>query len=475
MQDDRVLYTMGPEGQSRALDQMAALGVDTIHSLVSWRGFVADPNATKPAPGFRADDPRSYPGDRWSPLDDMVRGARARGIDVLLTPTGPAPRWADSCPSSERRRFNPGTCRPNAARYGEFVEALARRYSGSYASENGMGLLPAVKRWSFWNEPNLNAWLSPQTAKSGRRTVMKGVAMYRSIVTAGTAALRAAGHRRDQVLLGETAPIAGGSRGTAPVTFYRALFCVDSRGRRLRGTAAGDVGCSRAKRLAITGIAHHPYTRGAGDPLYKRQSANDITFGHLSRLKAVVRLGERSKLVPRGTASKIFLTEFGVSSNPPGKRFSVPLDVQAEWLNQGDYIAARDPAVRSVAQFGLEDDNSFGRDTFQTGLCFTDPPRPCFPKPAYDAYRVPLYVIDRGRNVVVYGQARPATAGQRSIEIQHRPPGDGQQFQAVETVALNANGQVLRTLPKRAGTWRLAWTPQPGTTFLSREAVPRKK
>lgn len=475
MQDDRVLYTMGPEAQALALDQMVELGVDTLHTLVTWRGFVHDRNASKPPKGFRADNPAAYPLDKWNPLDDVVRGATARGLGVLITVTGPAPRWAGSCPSSERKRFNPGTCRPSAARFGQFVKAVARRYSGTYADETGEGVLPAVRRWSFWNEPNLNAWLSPQTTRSGRRTIMKGVSMYRSLVTAGASGLRAAGHRRDQVLLGETAPIASGSRGTAPVNFYRALFCVDSRGRRLRGTAARDLGCRKPKRLPIQGVAHHPYTRGAGDPLYRKQKSGDITIAYTARLRNVIKQGERSRLVPKGTSSKIYFTEFGVSSKPPGKRMSVPLDVQAEWINQADYIAYRDKSVRSVAQFALEDDSSFRRDTFQTGLCFTDPPRPCFPKPAYHAYRVPIYVLDRKRNVLVYGQARPALADQRRIEIQHRARGDGQPWQTVQAVDLSPSGHFLRTLPKRAGTWRLLWVRQPGESYVSREAVVRKR
>jgi hypothetical protein len=283
MQDDRVLYRQGPEAQTRALDQMAALGVDTVHTLISWRGLVPGATATKAPPGFKGDDPKTYPSDRWNPIDDLLRGATARGIKVLMTPVGPAPRWADSCRSSERDRFYSGTCRPSASKFGQFVKALARRYSGTYSDETGEGKLPAVKRWSFWNEPNLNAWLSPQTTKSGKRTVLTGVALYRSLVTSGAAALKSAGHRNDQVMLGETAPIVSAGRGTAPVTFYRALFCVDSRGRKLKGNAAKDVGCSKPRRLAVNAIAHHPYTRGAGDPLYTKQSANQITIGYLDQ------------------------------------------------------------------------------------------------------------------------------------------------------------------------------------------------
>ncbi|MDQ3936886.1 MAG: hypothetical protein M3340_19905 [Actinomycetota bacterium] len=475
MQDDHVLFNEGPAAQARALDQMRDLGVDTVHTLVTWRGFVADPDATRMRKGFRGDNPAHYPADRWNALDDLVRGAQARGLQVLVTPTGPAPRWAGSCSASERERYNPGTCRPSASKFGLFVEALARRYSGRYPDETGEGRLPAVRRWSFWNEPNLGAWLSPQTQRVRGRTVLKGVAMYRSLVHAGTAGLRAGGHRRDQVLLGESAPIASGNRGTPTVSFYRALFCVDSRGRRLSGSAARAVGCSKRRRFAVGGVAHHPYTRGAGEPLTTRYSSGHVTIAYTARLRAVIRQGERSGLVPRGTSSKIFFTEFGVSSNPPGTRMSVPLETQAEWINQADYMAYRDPSVRSVAQFALEDDPSFGREVFQTGICFYNQPEPCYPKPAWDAYRIPIYVVERGRNVLVYGQARPTGDGtNRTIELQNRASGD-QPWQTVQTIELSATGHLLRTVPARPGTWRLAWAPRGGTTWFSREAVARER
>jgi hypothetical protein len=88
---------------------------------------------------------------------------------------------------------------------------------------------------------------------------------------------------------------------------------------------------------------------------------------------------------------------------------------------------------------------------------------------------VPIYVTTRGKNVQVYGQARPALSDQRRIEIQHRAPGDGQPWTTVTTVDLNRTGHFLRTLPAREGTWRLAWTPRVGQTFLSREAVARSR
>jgi hypothetical protein len=476
MQDDRVLYTQGPVSQARALDSMVELGVDTVHTLIDWRGLAPDPSATRPPRGFDADNPAAYPADRWNPIDDLVRGAQARGLKVLMTPTGPAPRWGEGCSDSERSKYPSGTCRPSAAKFGDFVEALARRYSGAYADESDGAKLPRVVRWSLFNEPNLGGWLSPQTRKVGGRTVIESAVRYRALVYSATAGLRAAGHSRDQVLLGETAPIGGGSNRTGPVRFYETLLCVDSRGRRLTGSAAKAAACrSGMRRLPVTGIAHHPYTRGAGEPLLKKQAATSITIAYTSRLRRLARLGAKTKLLSNGVASHIYFTEFGVSSDPPGKRFSVPLATQAEWINQADWIAYRDPSVRSVAQYGVEDDTTFLNDAFQTGLCFTNQPNPCYPKPAWDAYRVPVYVLDRGRNVQVFGQARPGGGNARQvIQIQNRTDAN-QAWRTVETVELSPSGYFLETVTKAPGSWRLSWSPRLGTTFFSREAVPRKR
>jgi hypothetical protein len=472
MQDDQFLYTQGPEAQARALDLMKELGVDTVHTLLTWRGLAPEPDAARQPKGFKADDPRSYPSDRWHPLDDAIRGAQARGMRILLTPTGPAPRWAEACSDSEESRYTPGTCRPSASKFGAFVKAAARRYSGVYTDERDGSRLPRISRWSLWNEPNQGGWLSPQTKRVSGRTVVVAAAAYRSLVYAGARGIAGAGHHRsDQILLGETAPIGGNSSRSGPVPFYETLFCVDSRGRRLTGSVARAAGCrSRMPRLDVDGIAHHPYTRGAGDPLYKRQASSSITIAYTSRLRRLGNLGVKTRMLSRTVPSRIYFTEFGVSSDPPGKRYSVPLDTQAEWINQADYIAYRDSSVRSVAQYGLADDRSFGRDSFQTGLCFT----PCYPKPAWDAYRLPLYVLDRRSSVSVFGQVRPGGTSSPSVQVQNRATEDAP-WQTVATVEPGTNGYFLKTLPKREGSWRLAWTPTIGTTYFSREAVPRAK
>ena len=103
--------------------------MDTVRALVQWTRVVPGPNATRRPPGLDPANPRTYPPEVWDPYDDLVRGARARGLDVLLSPAGPVPLWATPCRSGtpERRR----TCKPSAREFEAFVTALARRFSGS--------------------------------------------------------------------------------------------------------------------------------------------------------------------------------------------------------------------------------------------------------------------------------------------------------------------------------------------------------
>ena len=472
LEDDHLLYYEGVVGQQRGLDGMASLGVDVVHTVARWRFFAPADSASKPPKGFDGRNPASYPSDRWDTLDDIVRGAHARGMNVLLTPSSPAPDWAGTCSGKARKQYH-GLCRPKARLFADFVHALGRRYSGSYRDESDGRVLPRVNFWSVWVEPNLSGWLYPQLQRVHGQTVVASAPIYRGLVNAATGALHATGHSHDQVLLGETAPLGNGSGQVAPLRFYRALFCLDSRGHRLRGAAASAQGCSgRMRKLAVTGVAHHPYTRGAGTSFYRKIGRDDATISGLSRITGVMRQGGRAGAVPRSLASRLFLTEFGVSSKPPGTRYSVSLATQAKWINEADYLAYRNSSVRSVAQYELEDDRSYSRTTFYTGVCFRSvpPAPPCYPKPSWDAYRVPLYVVRHGKSVSVFGGARPGDTGMAEhIDIQQADSSGA--FATVRTVRLNRAGWFTATLPNRPGAWRLAWTPAAGgQTYFSREA-----
>src|SRR3954451_6057171 len=137
-QDDATLLGDDASKRDQTLDEMQALGVDTVRALALWNRVAPDAtSADKPA-GFDASNPGAYPAGNWARLDGLVQGAQARGMQVLLTPTGPGPGWASDCRGSyEARRI----CKPKPGEFGAFVTALGRRY-------------PTVRRWSIWNEPN---------------------------------------------------------------------------------------------------------------------------------------------------------------------------------------------------------------------------------------------------------------------------------------------------------------------------------
>jgi beta-glucosidase/6-phospho-beta-glucosidase/beta-galactosidase len=208
-EDEASLLYSGAERRDQTLDELRDLGVDVIRANVTWNRYAPSPRA-KSKPTFDATDPNAYP---LGEVDALVTGAAARGMTVLLTPTVPGPAWASSCGgSSTTRRI----CNPKPAEYGDFVEALGKRY-------------PTVTRWSFMNEPNQGGWLTPQWKKSGRSYIPAAPTTYRNLVRAATAALDASGHTGDQMLLGETAPIGRTSgsyskRSLAPGDFYRELF-----------------------------------------------------------------------------------------------------------------------------------------------------------------------------------------------------------------------------------------------------------
>ena len=114
-----------PESRAAALNELRALGADTIRINLPWRYLVPRPGRSKKPAGFNAADPGDYPQTRWGTVDGVVRGALARGMQVLMTPSGPIPDWASA---SGRSRI----AKPLPKEYGAFVTAVGRRYSGSF-------------------------------------------------------------------------------------------------------------------------------------------------------------------------------------------------------------------------------------------------------------------------------------------------------------------------------------------------------
>src|SRR5215211_457675 len=398
-EDDATLLGDDATVREQALDEMQALGVDTVRALVLWNRIAPDAlSSTKPS--FDASDADAYPAGNWARIDALVEGAQSRGMQVLLTPTGPGPGWASDCRGDyDARRI----CKPKPDEFGAFVTALGRRYT-------------TVKRWSVWNEPNQGGWLQPQYSVTSKGATPDAPHRYRKLVQAATEGLAASGHAGDQVLIGETAPIGRttgelAKRSMPAVDFWRELMCLDSRGRKLTGSNASVRDCTTPGRLAVTGIAHHPYTKGAGKPPTDKGGSRDITLASISRLYLWVDRGARNGRAARGLP--VYNTEFGFQTNPPDRTAGVSLSAQAQYLNQADYMSWRNSRLRSFAQYELYDERDTG--AFQTGLRFIDGRA----KPGLAAYRLPVWSFRRGSYTYVWGMVRPARTTSTSATVEY--------------------------------------------------------
>ena len=140
------------QGRNVWLDRTVASGAQFVLLWVSWGTVAPEP----PAAGSDPTNPAN-PAYDWGTLDATVRAATAHGLRVVISITS-APLWAQG-PGRPADAAS-GTWRPNAAAFGQFAKAVARRYSGSF--NPGTGVLPRVRYFQAWTEPNLPYHLSPQ-------------------------------------------------------------------------------------------------------------------------------------------------------------------------------------------------------------------------------------------------------------------------------------------------------------------------
>jgi hypothetical protein len=479
------IFEAGPQLQVDAagtLAKLRRLGVDVVKVFVPWERLApADP-------GSNAANPAAYAAAAWAPYDTIVREAHARRMGIDLTVNAP-PLWAagKGAPPGAHPQW-----KPSASAYEQFMRAIATRYSGTYKPSGAAAPLPRVSFWSIWNEPNFGPDLAPQA--TGHPRVEVSPALYRSLVDAAWSALTATGHGRDTILIGELAPRGqtGGSHpgnfdGMVPLRFLRALYCVDSSLRALRGAAAAERGCPTGSGASAqftsahpglfkaTGFADHPYGQGrvppnvpaAGEPDYADFPAIPRLEQTLDRIMA---LYGSSKRWP------IYSTEFGYQTDPPEKISYAATPKQAAFFdNWAEYLSWRDPRIASYDQYQLIDPPSAGAlGGFATGLLFADGT----PKATFAAFRLPLFMpvtsAKKGDELEVWGCARPARAVPRPgpVEIQFRAEGAATWSTARSIAITDPSGyfDVLQKFPA-SGTVRLTWAYPDGQVIHSRKVI----
>lgn len=487
------------------LATLRRLGVGAVRMQLQWQRIApAASSATRPR-GFDGADPAAYPAAAWKPYDAIATDAGRDGITVAFLFMGGAPRWAvgPGAPAGSHSLY----WKPSAAEFGQFVRAVATRYSGRYRPPGSSSTLPAVRLWELWNEPNFGQDLAPQAVEGS--TVPAASALYRGLLDAGWNALQATGHGHDTVIMGSLSPrgfngppspkfpqgLPGYFSTTKPLQFLRALYCVDPRYQPLQGPAATSAGCPATAAAAgrfraehpglfeASGFGIHPYPFDRPPAQVDSHDPDFAEFGQLPRLASTLDRLQRSYGSTK--TLEIYNTEFGYITDPPnhtthyGRHF-LSAAVAAGYLNWAEYLTWRNPRLATTMQYLLYDPYPKASG-FATGL-ISDAGTP---KPTFDAYRMPLYLPvtsgPRGHPIEVWGCVRPAHyaaidshgAPQRA-EIQFRRGGAGA-FRTMATVPIeNVRGyfDVNLTFPS-SGAVRLQWSYPSGQRIYSRTVAVR--
>jgi hypothetical protein len=338
------------------LDRAKAANATMFRAVVTW----ADVAKTKPASPANPFDPAYELDD----VDQLVRDAQSRGMEVLLTIWG-TPKWANGGkgPAYLPRRLSDLTT---------FARALAQRYSGRYPG------FPYVRFYSVWNESNLQLFLAPQYDSKGRSV---GPRNYARLYAAAYAGIKA-GNRRAQVAIGETSshgrdkPLQGKSGTHSPGRFAQLVAKANPR-------------------LKFDAWAHHPYPFPVSMKPTQKVRWPNVSLASLPQFEKSLDVWFKRKGIP------IWITEYGHETKP-GEPHGVTERQQASYIKQTLSIVKRDQRVQMFVWFVFQDTKT---SLWQSGLYRLNGSA----KPGRAAFTSAARALD-ARNAVVRARAgtRPA-------------------------------------------------------------------
>jgi hypothetical protein len=321
------------------LEEAATAGASVIHTTASWAA-IAPTRPTNPA---SATDPAYHLSD----IDELVANASQSGLQVMIQING-TPKWANGgqTPNHMPKRLADLTT---------FAKMLATRYNGHTGHGN-------VARWSVWNEPNLQLFLTPQFV--GKKIV--GPANYVKLYKAAYAGIKA-GNKLAQVAIGETSNlgrdkptgIPGQSQSVSPGTFARLV--------------------AQTKGLKFSAWATHPYpTAPDAKPLEKVRYPN-VSLAMLPTFEVNLK-----KLFHREVP--IWITEYGYQTKP-GQPHGVTTAQQAANAKVALNFARADKDVQMFVWFTFRDSTG---NPWKSGLLATNGAH----KPAFAAFSALARLID---------------------------------------------------------------------------------
>jgi hypothetical protein len=329
-----------------AFKQLKSLRAGIVRITINW-STVASRRPTAAA------DPAD-PAYNWTAVDNVVSQAGQNKVRVLATIFG-TPRWAGTAKNRLPRRTTDLRA---------FASAAARRYSGTYHVKAGENeperVLPAVRHWLAWNEPNNPVFLKPQWKKVGGKWRPQSAYDYAKICSAIWAGVHSTRLSGEKVACGATGPRgndapASSRPSTSPLVFLTWL--------------------RRAGLRHFDAYAHHPYYGSRVErPTTVPKGKKAITLGNINLL-----IKQLNKLYGRG--KRLWITEYGYQTRPPDRFFGVTYANQAKYVHQAIAVARKTRRIDMLVWFLIRDEL---RNTgWQSGVVTVNGKR----KPSFRAFQ----------------------------------------------------------------------------------------
>jgi len=335
---------------------------------------------------------------QFNDLDELVRNAEIRGMQVMLTIWG-TPSWANG---GKGQNYAP----TRMTDLTNFARALARRYSGLFPG------IPYVRYYTVWNESNLGLFLSPQYDSAGKPVAPFTYAkLYRAAYTGIKLSNPTA-----LVGIGETS-----ARGRDVFLHAQGVQETESPGKfaQLLSTVR--------PRLKFDAWSQHPYpTDLTQRPLAAVRWPN-VTLAQLPRFEQSLDRWWGRKNIP------IWITEYGYQTKPGQPKGVTPAQ-QALYAKQALTAARNDPRVQMFIWFIFRDDPT---SSWVSGLLTQRGVR----KPSFAVFANMAKLVD-GRNpiITIKGSVSNPVVAVPLLELRTR---DGAGAVVGATARVYLNGQLV--------------------------------
>jgi polysaccharide biosynthesis protein PslG len=277
--------------------------------------FVATRQPVNPA------DPAD-PAYDWSRVDQVLIGFDINNISPIVS-TYSTPTYA----VAGRKTKFPSAYNPNAPRskaFGDFMKAVATRYSGHYPNPAG-GTLPRVRHFEIWNEPNLKNFF--------RFNNNSNIGKYKGLVKAAYTGIKAA-NPNAIVIAGVGGPRSSGGNGNVSAKVWMDKLVAD-------------------KSVKFDAYSQHIYpSRG---PKFTSESYAKA-FPTWDSLQLIY-----DTLDKKRKGMKLYVTEAGYTTGPtPFRTVKVSPSQQNTYLKQlFNLPLVKSPRMAAVVWFNLEDNKNW--------------------------------------------------------------------------------------------------------------------